>query len=124
MPLSEDEQRILHQIEQQFYESDPAFAETVGQTTLYRHAWRNIKWAALALVVGLVFLLVMLRVSFLLSFVGFLGMLAAAFAIEHNARKMGRAGMQQVTQTMKGGRLKDGLGGAGDRMRNRLKRED
>ena len=26
MPLSEDEQRILHQIEQQFYESDSAFA--------------------------------------------------------------------------------------------------
>ena len=32
MPLSEDEQRILHQIEQQFYESDPDFAYNVSQT--------------------------------------------------------------------------------------------
>ena len=27
MPLSEDEQRILRQIEEQFYESDPKFAQ-------------------------------------------------------------------------------------------------
>jgi hypothetical protein len=124
MPLSEDEQRILHQIEQQFYESDPAFAESVSQTTLYRHAFRNIKWAALGFVVGLVFLLAMLRVHFFLSFVGFLAMLGAAFAIERNARKMGRAGLQQVTHSMKAGRLKDSIGGAGDKMRNRLRREE
>ena len=42
MPLSEDEQRILHQIEQQFYESDPAFAQQVSQTTLYRHAFGRV----------------------------------------------------------------------------------
>ena len=67
MPLSEDEQRILHQIEQQFYESDPDFA-TSQQTWLYRHAFRNIKWAALGLVAGLVFLLLTLSVHLLLAF--------------------------------------------------------
>ena len=41
VPLSEDEQRILHEIERRFYESDPAFASQVSQTTLYRHAGRN-----------------------------------------------------------------------------------
>ena len=40
MPLSEDEQRILHEIEQQFYETDPALARAVGSTSLYRHAFR------------------------------------------------------------------------------------
>src|SRR5215204_3165796 len=100
MPLSEDEQRILHQIEQQFYESDPDFAQSVSQNTLYRHAFRRIKWSALMLVVG------------------FLIMLAAAFIIEKNARTMGRAGLQSVTGTLRGGKLKDTLGGAGDRMRN------
>ena len=53
MPLSEDEQRILNQIEQQFYESDPAFAQQVSQTTLYRHAFGRVKWGILGLIVGL-----------------------------------------------------------------------
>ena len=43
MPLSEDEQRILQQIEAQLYESDPALAREVATTTLYSHAFRNIK---------------------------------------------------------------------------------
>jgi hypothetical protein len=86
MPLSEDEQRILHQIEQQFYESDPDFAYNVSQTSLYRHAFRNIKWAALGLVAGLVFLLLTLSVHVLLAFTGFLMMLACAFVIERTSR--------------------------------------
>src|SRR5207342_366588 len=98
MPLSEDEQRILHQIEQQFYESDPAFAQSVSQSTLYRHAFRRIKWSALMLLFG-----------------GFLIMLAAAFVIEKNARAMGRAGLEQMTRSFRAGRLRDTFGGAGER---------
>ena len=124
MPLSEDEQRILNQIEQQFYESDPAFAQSVSQTTLYRHAFRAIKWSALLFVLGLVFLIATLQVHFAVSFLGFVIMLLAAFIIEKNARKMGRAGLQSVTSSLRGGRLKDSLGGAGERMRNRFKREE
>ena len=51
MPLSEDEQRILQEIEAQFYANDPQLAQQVSETTLYRHASRNIKWAALGFVV-------------------------------------------------------------------------
>ena len=124
MPLSEDEQRILHQIEQQFYESDPAFAQSVSQTTLYRHAFRNIKWAALLFIAGLVFLIATLQVHFAVAFIGFVIMLGAAFIIEKNARKMGRAGLQSVTSSLRGGRLKDTFGGAGERMRNKFKRDE
>ena len=67
MPLSEDEQRILNQIEQQFYESDPAFAQQVSQTTLYRHTFGRVKWGILGFVVGLAFLIATLQVSVLLS---------------------------------------------------------
>ena len=124
MPLSEDEQRILHQIEQQFYESDPAFAQSVSQTTLYRHAFRRIKWASLMLVFGLAFLVATLHIHFALAFVGFLVMLLAAFIIEKNARAMGKAGLAQATRSMRAGGLRDRLGGASERMRNRFKRED
>ncbi len=124
MPLSEDEQRILNQIEQQFYESDPAFAQSVGQTSLYRHAFRNIKWAALLFIFGLAFLVATLQIHFAVAFIGFVIMLLAAFIIEKNARNMGRAGLAQVTGSIRGGRLRDTFGGAGDRMRNRFRRDE
>ena len=82
MPLSEDEQRILQEIEQQLYASDPELAREVSSTTVYRHAGRNLKWAALGFAAGVVLMVVSL-VSFegsyqvLGPFVGFLVMLAA-----------------------------------------------
>lgn len=124
MPLSEDEKRILHQIEQQFYESDPAFAQSVSQNSLYRHAFRNIKWATLGLVGGLAFLLATLQVHVLVAFAGFLLMLGSAFVIERNARRMGRAGLQAVTSSMRAGKLRDSLGGASSKMRNRFKKDE
>jgi hypothetical protein len=123
VPLSEDEQRILHEIEQQFYESDPAFAREVGKTTLYRHAGRNLKWATLGFVCGFALLIVAFASSLLLGFAGFLVMLGSAVVFERNLRKMGRAGWQQVTGTMRGHNFRDTLGDAGKRIRKRFKKE-
>ena len=123
MPLSEDEQRILHEIEQQFYESDPAFAREVGKTTLYRHAGRNLKWAAAGFFCGFLLLIVAFASSLVLGFAGFLVMLASAIVFERNLRKMGRAGWQQVTGNMKAHNLRESLGDAGRRLRKRFKRE-
>ena len=50
MPLSEDEQRILKQIEQQLKESDPHLAREVSEYTLYRLTFRNLRWAAFGFV--------------------------------------------------------------------------
>ena len=75
MPLSEDEQRIHDQIEAQFYANDPQLAQQVSETTLYRHASRNIWWAALGFVLGLVVLLTSFASKLILGFVGFLAML-------------------------------------------------
>jgi hypothetical protein len=122
MPLSEDEQRILSQIEQQFYESDPAFAATVRETTLYRHAFRKVKWAALGLVFGLAFLVATLQVHVLVAFLGFLIMLACAFVIERNVRSMGRAGLEQVTASFRQGKLREGFGSG--RFTQRFRKDD
>ena len=54
MPLSDDEQRILLEIEKEFYDSDPKLAREVGETSLYKHSLRNIKWAVCIGVLGLV----------------------------------------------------------------------
>ena len=65
MPLSEEEQRILHEIERNFYEHDPDFAARVRRETVYRHAGRNCKWSALAFLGGLAILVVWFSTSLL-----------------------------------------------------------
>lgn len=125
MPLSEDEERILKDIEREFYENDPDFAREVGETTLYRHSWRNIKIALVGFVVGLVVLVMALAVSYLLAFVGFLIMLASALVIERNARKMGRAGLESVTSSLRSkSSLREVLGSSSEKMRERFKRDE
>jgi hypothetical protein len=126
VPLSEDEQRILREIEQQFYDTDPAFARGVGTTSLYRHGLRKMKLAVLLFVVGLAVLVYALVlgneiVAFLL---GAVPMFGAALVFEANLRKLGRAGLQQVTSSARAATIRDALGNAGKRARGRLRRED
>lgn len=124
MPLSEDEQRILSEIEQQLYESDPALARDIADTTVYTHAARNLKWAVLGFVAGTLMLVLTLATHFLLAFAGFVVMLLSALAIERNARRMGKAGLQQITQSMRAAGLRDAFGNANQRMRDRFRRDD
>ena len=124
MPLSEDEQRILQEIEAQFYATDPHLAQQVSETTLYRHAARNIKWAALGFVAGFVVLVLSFASSLLIGFTGFLVMLACAFVVERNLRKLGRAGLDSLTASMKGNRLKNLFGEAGRNFKRPFRRDD
>jgi hypothetical protein len=125
VPLSEDEERILKDIEREFYENDPAFAREVRETTLYKHAWRNIKLSLVGFVAGLVLLVAALSSSYLLAFGGFLVMLGCALVIERNARKMGRAGLETMTKNLKSSNgLKDYLGSSSEKMRERFRRDE
>lgn len=109
MPLSEDEQRILQEIEAQLYESDPQLVQQVEETTVYRHAARMIKWGVLGFVVGLAVLVAFFATSLVLGIVGFLLMLGSAFFIERNVRRVGRAGLQSLAQSMKVTSLRDAI---------------
>ena len=124
MPLSEDEQRILHEIEQQFYESDPAFARGVGKTTLYSHSGRNLKWAGLGFFAGFALLIGSFATALYLGFVGFAVMLACAFIFERNLRKMGKAGWTQVTGSLKTTQVKEQFGDVGKRLKKRFRKEE
>ena len=108
MPLSEDERRILNEIEDHLYESDPALAREVAQTTIYTHAFRNLKWATLTFLLGAVVMVVLLSVHFVLAFVGFAVMLVSV----------------EMTEHYRGGTLRDAVGGAGARFRQRFQRPD
>ena len=125
MPLSEDEQRILREIEANLSVTDPKLVQQVSDTTLYRHATRMVKWSVLGFVAGLVLLVVTLheRPRARRS-LGFLVMLACLLVIERNVRKMGRAGLESFTTSMRGGAFKGMFGNAGKRWRERWQRGD
>jgi hypothetical protein len=98
--LSDDEQRILREIEQQL-ETDERFAQAVSPSGLYRHSVRTVRWAILGVVAGLVITVAALQVHFLVSFVGFLTMLICGLMIERQVRLMGKAGVQDLAQTLR-----------------------
>jgi Protein of unknown function (DUF3040) len=124
MPLSEDEQRILREIEANLSVTDPKLVQQVSDTTLYRHAARLIKWAVAGFVAGLVLLVMTFTSVLALGVVGFLIMLFCLLVIERNVRKMGRAGLESLTGTLPGGALKGAFGNAGRRWRERWQRDD
>ena len=92
MPLSEHEQRILHELEQSLYQEDPDFAERVRSETVYRHAGRYCIWSALVFVAALVFMFFTFSRSVVLGFVGVVVMFLSGVVFANNARRMGKAG--------------------------------
>ena len=124
MPLSEDEERIINEIAQQFYVDDPDFAGKVGETTLYSHTVRRMKWSGFGFVAGVVFLVASLSTSYLVAFGGFLVMLGCALYFERNLRKLGKAGLDHVTRSIKATGFRDAIGGAKGRMRERFRNVD
>jgi hypothetical protein len=101
MPLSDNEQKILAEIEKHLHESDPRLAREVSETTIYRHALGSLKWTALGFFIGLVVMVATLQVHFLLGFGGFLLMFLSAFGFERNVRMMGRAGMNSFSTALR-----------------------
>ena len=119
MPLSDEELRILHEIEANLTATDPGLVQQVSETTLYRHAARAIKWAIFGFVTGLVLLLATFTKVLVLGFIGFLMMLGCLLVIERNARKLGRAGMQNLTSTLREGSVGGLFDSASRRWRDR-----
>jgi hypothetical protein len=116
VPLSEDEQRILQEIEQQFYADDPRLAVDMGGHSLSADCYRQMKRAGLLFLVGVVVLVVALATAtnFLVAFAGFVVMLGSALWFERSLRQLGRAGMARLTDTLRAGGLRDYFGSTDD----------
>ena len=118
MPLSEDEQRILQQMEQGFYAQDPQSARRIGSTTLPRYLASNLRRAALGFLFGLAILLASFATSWVLAVFGFALMLASAVFFTQNFRRMSRHGWEQLSKSVKA----RNLGGSLEDTRRRLRR--
>jgi Protein of unknown function (DUF3040) len=120
VPLNENEERILHEIERRFYANDPESARRIDSTTLPRYLARNCKWAALGFLAGLVVLLVGFASSWVLGVFGFVVMLASAIVLTHNLRRMGQHGLQQLNGSMHGRKFSEAWDDAARRFRRRF----
>lgn len=93
MPLSEDEQRILRQIEQEL-EQDPSFSER--GVALSR---RRLVMSILGASVGIVATVLSLAVSFLLAFVIFVGVVALGVIAANEIAVIGREQMSGASMS-------------------------
>jgi Protein of unknown function (DUF3040) len=100
VPLSEHEQRILHELEQSLYQQDPDFAERVWSETVYRHAGRYCIWSALVFVAALVFMFFTFASNIVLGFVGVIVMFLSGVVFANNARRMGKAGIDDISRSI------------------------
>ena len=78
MPLDDREQRILEEIERQFYQEDPKLAETVRDATLASVSRGRLKWALLGMVVGFALLLAFFTSITFVALIGFAVMVMCA----------------------------------------------
>lgn len=123
MPLNEDEQRILREIEQRFHTEDPDSAKRIGSTTLPGYLARNCKRAAIGFLAGLVILLVAFASSWILGVFGFLIMVISAVVLIQNLHRMGRFGIQQIHSSTRRESLGEALDDAARRLRKRFGRQ-
>lgn len=129
MPLSEHEQRILAELEESLVRQDPQFAERVRSETVYRHAGRHCKWAALGFVAGLAVLVAFYSESVAVGLLGVAVMFASAVVFERNLRRMGKAGWHDISRSWRqhehgGAGLDHAVQGTRDWLRTRLFRRD
>ena len=100
MPLSEHEQRILAELEESLVRQDPEFAERVRSETVYRHAGRYLKGAAVGVVAGLAILVAFYSRSIFVGLLGGAMMFGSAVIFERNLRRMGKAGWADFTRSL------------------------
>ena len=119
MPLSEEESRLLHQLEQSLAAEDPDFASTLRGSKLFAHNRRVAIFAALGFIVGIVLLFSGAVMALtLLGVFGFVSMLASAYLFLNAYRR----GIGSVVEEMNVGAQPKPSGSFVDRMEERWNR--
>ena len=100
MPLSEDEQRILRQIEEQL-QADPSFALKVNHRTHQGVSASRLLWSIVGLVVALAIVIAALQISAWLSFAAFVGMVVAGVVLERELTARGRDQLSRIPDELR-----------------------
>lgn len=97
MPLSDDEEKILAEIEAGIRKTDPNLAQHVEQSTVYRHSGRRIAFS----VTGIIVLLAVILFTFSSSlwpvaFAAFGIMVLVGISLVEHIVKIGKAGVDDA----------------------------
>lgn len=87
MPLNEREQRILEEIERQFYQDDPKLAQTVANTTLESMSRRWNRLAVVGFIAGLIIMIATFERFTAVALGGFVAMVGSAGWLAMNLRR-------------------------------------
>jgi 1,4-dihydroxy-2-naphthoate octaprenyltransferase len=98
MPLSDEEQRILDEIERRLAEDDPRLVEQVGRTTLSTHLARRIRFASLAFLVGFLVMVFAFAKVLWVAAIGFLVMVLSSLLVARYVRQLGRDQVRAMQQ--------------------------
>lgn len=99
MPLSENEQRMLEQMERALYAEDPKFATALEGSKLRTYTRRRVYQAVAGFLVGIALLMAgMVAQQIWVSVVGFLVMLGCAVLAVTGWRRTANPGEQQQQQ--------------------------
>ena len=123
MPLSEEEQRILHEMEQSLYEQDRAFVDRVRADGPRSAGNRSLRWSLLAFVGGFAVLVLSFRSSVLVATCGFLVMLFSSFVAERSVRIVRSVRRDPARVEPEQRDAAGGLHRLGKRVSSRLRRE-
>ncbi|MHB1598167.1 MAG: DUF3040 domain-containing protein [Acidimicrobiales bacterium] len=124
MPLSEEEQRILQEMEQRLYENDRAFVDRVRSEGPRSAASRSMRWSVVVFLAGFAVLLLAFRTSLLVGTFGFLVMLLGTLTFERGARQAYGGQVRAGAQPQPRQRSHPGeLALIGRRIRSRIWRE-
>jgi hypothetical protein len=117
VPLSEEEQRILQEMEQKLYADDRALADRIAHRQGGHHAGRSCRWAALFFLGGFALLLLTFRDSVVLGTAGFIVMLFSALFFERNLRQLDGPLLGAFSRGLRG----RGIGGEISDLRQRIR---
>ncbi len=103
MPLSEEEQRLLEQMEEALAAEDPQFVSALRGASTRRHHKRIVIAAAVGFVVGVTLLMTgaVLTIT-VVAVVGFVVMLGCAYAALSHGRRLTEADLPDNVHPMKG----------------------
>ena len=108
-------------MEQALYRHDPRFASRVRNESVYRYAGRNLRWSIVGFAAGLAIMVAFFTSSVLAGFLGVAIMFASSIGVAVNLKRMGKAGLSDLSRTVHAEGIGQTLGRTGTRLRKRFR---
>lgn len=114
MPLSEEEQRILAEIEASLLASDPHLVKNVSTGPVAGETRRRVRLAVVGFVLATVAVILLLPVNFVLAFVAFLIAFGALAYVQSDIRAMITSHFSKAREDLRAG-IKDSMRNVSER---------